>query len=110
MTENQQWPPYVHRSAAADGYTPDDFRFDQWAVSNVHLRHIDVTQDAHFPDEIALIYGCDLPADTPLANQYDDVGNKIPDPAGIVLQSVQFDLYDADTGEELDPRCAGLPR
>ena len=103
MTQQPEWPPHVHReSAEQDGLTPDDFRFDQWPVSNVHLRHIDVTQGEYFPDEIALVYRCDLPPDTPQCNQYDGNDNPLPDPVGMCISSVRFELLDYETGDKLD--------
>ena len=89
------WHPQVHREhAEADGRKPEDFQFEQWPVSNVRLENSD---SRHYP----FYFRCDMPKDTPVSNQYDDAGNKIPDPVGMCLQSVDFRLHDADTGARL---------
>lgn len=98
---NQEWPSHIHREyAEQDGLTPDDLRFEQWPVSNVALRHI--APDEYFPEDIALVYSCQIPSETPHCNQYDDNNNPIPNPVGMALQSVHFELQNATTGEILD--------
>ena len=107
VTENQQWPAYVHRDyAEADGLTPEDLRFDQWPVSNVVIRHLEPGEGS--ARHQAVLYECDLPADTPQTNVYvedadaPDGWRKIPDPtSSMAMSSVQFELRDANTGEVL---------
>ena len=90
-----EWPPEVHRATAeADGRSPEDFQFRQWPVSNVRLEN---SNRRAYP----FYFRCNMPTTTPIGNQYDDAGNKIPDPVGMCLQSVDFRLHDADTGEKL---------
>ena len=99
--QKQEWPSYIHRGyAEQDGLTPDDLRFEQWPLSDIHLRH--VATDEHYPEDIALVYSCQIPSETPHCNQYDQNGNPLPDPVGIALQSIRFELQNADTGEALD--------
>ena len=89
------WPANVHRKIAeADGLKPEDFRYDQWPVSNVRLEN---SESRYYP----FYFRCDMPKDTPIGNQYDHAGNKIPDPVGMCLQSVNFRLHDAETGDKL---------
>ena len=107
VTENQQWPAYVKRDyAEADGLTPEDLRFDQWPVSNVVIRHLEPGEGS--VRHQAVLYECDLPADTPQTNVYvedadaPDGWRKKPDPtSSMAMSSVRFELRDADTGEVL---------
>ena len=109
--EHMDWPANVHRETAeADGFKPEDFRYHQWPVSNVRCENSD---SRHYP----FYFRCDMPKDTPLCNQYveekdrkpgvqyEDGGTpgwlKVPDPVGLCLQSVDFRLLDANTGEKL---------
>ena len=98
-----QWPSYVNRRfAEKDGLTPEAFKFDQWPVSDVRFGFSD-----HRLREFE--YACRMPADTPHANQYerderypsrDQRGwRKLPDPVGMALSRVKFELREADTGE-----------
>ena len=74
----------------------------KWPVSNVSLAH-----PVGMPSDVALLGLCDMPADVPVANQYDDAGNKLPDPVGICLSSVKFQIVTA--GGETLAEAAGLP-
>ena len=99
--QHAKWHPQVHKAEAMrDGLKPEDFRFEQWPVSNVRLRNIKPGE--YFPKDIALIYRCDMPATTPHANQYSEDGQKIPDPTGMALSWVKFELRDAETHFVLD--------
>ena len=95
MTESKQqteWPSDVHRQhAEADGLTPNDFRRDQWPISNVRIVH----PGYEMPREVSLLYQCDVPPDTPQVNVYDKDGNKVPDPVGMALSNIKFTLYEA---------------
>ena len=96
------WPANVAREVAeADGRKPEDFRYDQWPVSNVRCENSD---SRHYP----FYFRCDMPKDTPVSNQYDDANEPIPDPVGMCSQSVDFRLHDADTGEKLAENTALL--
>lgn len=119
MTESKQqteWPSDVHRQhAEADGLTANDFRRDQWPISNVRIVH----PGYEMPREVSLLYQCDVPADMPEANKYDlvepgtgELGknkeyNKIPDPIGMTLSSIRFTLYEAGTQNKLDLAGSG---
>ena len=93
------WPSQVHQEfAKQDGLTPEDFRYDRWPVSNVRL---ELREPSTQRDQMA-IYRCDMPPDTPHANQYDEDGQRIPDPKGIVLAWVKFQLLNADSHDVLD--------
>lgn len=99
MNDKNQWPADVNREyAEGDGLTAADFQRDQWPISNVKI----TMPGDDLPPQIALCYGCDLPANTPQTNLYEEDGTPIPDPTGMVLASVRFDLYEADTGFQLD--------
>ena len=98
----QKWPSYVHKNAEKDGLSPSDFRFDQWPVSNARISH----PLWNLPDDIALSYHCEVPADTPYPNQYDDNGQKIPDPLGMALAWVKLKLEDASTGDKLHEKVS----
>lgn len=100
MTKKQtEWPPSVHRGyAERDGRSPEDFRHDQWPVSNILIEH----PGYQVPREISLCYFCDIPASTPQANQYDENNNPLPDPVGMALARVKFILYEAHTNNKLD--------
>lgn len=98
------WPPDVHRrSAEREGRKPEDFRINQWPVSNVILRH-----PFGSPSDIALLYRCNMPADTPRDNQYvEDKSErtgyrKLPDPVGMCLSRVKFQMRDLETGSLLN--------
>ena len=59
----------------------------KWPVSNVTL--------GHFPkarSDVVLLALCDMPADTPVVNQYDQDGRKLPDPRGPALLMTMFHL------------------
>lgn len=103
---SSNWPPWVRREyAELDGRKPEDFRFDQWPVSGVQLTHFSPEEQLQVPNEIVLAYRCDIPASTPQTNVYDLVDGKYvqrPDPTGMALARVRFELRDADTGEVLD--------
>ena len=83
--EKKVWPWYVHESAKKDGLSPEDFEFQQWPISDV-LLEID--------SKGRLRYHCSIPNDVPRANRYTKEGDRIPDPVGIALQSVRFELLD----------------
>lgn len=73
----------------------------QWPVSNVTLAH-----PVGMPRDVALLGLCDMPTDTPVANQYKDDGTKIPDPVGICLSMIKFQLW---SGKEKLAEEAALP-
>ena len=94
-----EWPSDVHRQhAEADGLTANDFRRDQWPISNVRM----ALPGYELPREICVCYQCDVPPDTPQVNVYDKDGNKVPDPVGMALSNIKFTLYEAGTQTELD--------
>ena len=72
----------------------------KWPVSNVTLAF-----PVGMPSDVALLGLCEMPKDVPVANQYDDAGNKLPDPVGICLSSVKFQIYTAG-GEKLAEEAA----
>ena len=60
----------------------------QWPVSNVTLVH-----PVGLPSDVALLGLCNMPTDVPVNNQYEEDGTKIPDPVGICLAMVQFQVW-----------------
>ena len=95
------WHPQVHQGyAQKDGLSPEDFNFTQWPVSDVAL-HLDVISR-----HVAAGYRCRMPKGTPQASQYKD-GKPLPDPVGIALSWVQFQLIEVATGEGLHETNAG---
>lgn len=92
------WNPQVDREfAEQDGLTEADFHWEQWPVSNVRLV-LPEFRNGYF----AAYYRCNIPSSTPQANQYDKNDHPIPDPVGIALSRVQFQLIDADAHTILD--------
>lgn len=105
-----RWPDQVHqRSAKADGLTPADFNYVQWPLKDaVRLSHA-APNDPHF----VTYYDCEFKALPPLANRYQlvepgtgEFGNDreyaaLPDPVGLCLSRVKFELRDEETGEVL---------
>ena len=102
-----EWPWYVAKEyAIQDGREPEDFRFDQWPVSDAVLA---VSPSRHLP----IRYRCRIPEDTPQANVYEEVEpgtgdsgarleyRKLPDPVGMALSRVDFKMFDDDTVETL---------
>ena len=108
--QTMDWNPQIHRQIAEqDGFTPADFTWLEYPVSNVRLefnssRHIDLS------------YLADLPPNTPQVNvyieekdrvegvEYEDAEAgwlKIPDPVGTALAWVRFDLIDTADRAEL---------
>ena len=84
-----KWDGQVERAAAeADGLTAGDLNFMQWPVTNVR---IEPSNTRH----IAFWYTCDIHPDVPKCNLYREDGSMIPDPKGLCLQSVKFELMDA---------------
>lgn len=97
-----EWHPQVNkRFAVQDGLKPEDFQFEQWPVSNVRLEN---SESRH----AAFYFKCDVPDDIPLDNQYIQEKDrkpgveyepaekgwlKIPDPVGMCLSGVTFQLY-----------------
>ena len=94
-------PQVDERSARQDGRSPEDFRFEQWPVSNVRIEN---STSRYFP----FFMRCDIAEGTPLDNQYveardrkpdvlyQDAGGgwwKIPDPVGMCLARVEFELW-----------------
>ena len=94
-----EWPPQVRKDfAEQDGLKPEDFRWRRWPVSNVRL---EVREPTTQRDQMA-IYRCEMKPDTPHPNQYEADGTRIPDPVGIALAWVKFQLLDADSHDVLD--------
>ena len=60
----------------------------KWPVSNVILGHFVKTGS-----NVVLQAGCDMPADTPTVNRYDQDGRKLPDPRGPALLMTMFQLW-----------------
>ena len=60
----------------------------KWPVSNVTLGHFPKTRS-----DVVLLGLCDMPADTPTVNRYDQDGQKLPDPRGPALLMVMFQLW-----------------
>ena len=99
---NEKWPWWVARKyAEEDGRRPDEFDHWQWPVSDVRLEWPqDTWGDAPFR------YRCAIPASTPHANQYDQAGNKLPDPTGLALSWVRFELRAVDDDEVLEQQAS----
>lgn len=98
---SSRWPWWVNsRYAKRFGRTPDEFDHWQWPVSNVRLEH----PEYGMPDEVVLGYHCEIPASTPQANQYDAQGSLIPDPFGLALSRVRFELRAVSDDAVLDKR------
>lgn len=90
----------VSRSGRRWVFEEAGVEWDKWPVSNVRLAF-----PVGMPSDVALLGLCDMPADVPVANQYDDVGNKLPDPVGICLSMVKFQIHD-EGGEKLAEEAA----
>ena len=75
----------------------------KWPVSSVALAF-----PVGMPSDVALLGLCDMPADVPVANQYDDAGNALPDPVGICLSMVKFQIHD-EGGEKLAEEVGACP-
>lgn len=92
-TTPTDWNPQVNKKyATQDGLSQDDFRYEQYTLSDLEL----VIPSERYPASIVLAYRCNIPADTPHANQYEqnDTGDwvQLPDPVGIALASVETQL------------------
>lgn len=98
---SNDWPPQVNREyAEKDGLAPADFDISKWPVANVRI-------EAGGPS-VAAVYRCDMPPGTPHMNVYvkddsDPTGYRmLPDPVGMVLSRVEFQLVDVLSGVVLD--------
>lgn len=98
------WPWYVHESARQDGRSPEDFQFDQWGLSNVEIAGV-LPATSYLAESYD--YVASIPADTPQANQYDEQNQPLPDPTGLALSRVKFQLREVGTSELLDESNTG---
>ena len=91
----------VGRRWIIDRVEDDVMDVSKWPVSNVTLAF-----PLGMPSDVALLGLCDMPADVPVGNRYDDAGNKLPDPVGICLSMVRFQIFDAANDVKLAEEAA----